>query len=515
MDAQKIKTSKDIKLKPNGVFVDVNIPYFYQRRAGLLMLLRPRMVLGDDVGLGKTLETILAVSYFKAQKQETKFLIFTEKTALRQWVKEFKWLTPQIKTKIITAETNPDPQQRVRAMRQHGADVVLTSYSMLHNYWKYLKEGMGERWIVIFDEPDFFKNTETVTHRNAFEMVNGPGGPARIYALTATIVGNRLDEAFGILRIVAPGTLSSRKEFEKNFCKMKRIKKMMKVVGYKNLDQFRKQIEPVFYGRLQDDPEVEQDLPEVITKDVEVELGKEQSWKVVETMDRIVSMPDGEVKQLGILPAMTMSQILTDDPRVKGFDIVGAKIEALKETINGSLRGQRIVVFSKFRSVVDLLEEEVRKVTNYPILRITGKESWEEKEAAKNFFMSEEEGAESSILFLTNAGRRAINLQKGGHLFFFDLPWAYDDYRQIIGRLKRTGSTHKRVGVYRMMGVLHPDVAAQVGTEETIDHYTLGVLMEKFKLWQALTGDAKEIETSDSDVMDIYQAIKNSYRVAA
>lgn len=517
MDANQIKTTQNLKLKANGIFADIDKPYLYQKRGGLMMVLRPRMVLGDDVGLGKTLETLLASSYMKAQREDTKFLVFTEKTALRQWRAEANNLVPGYKTRIITAELYPDPQQRIRVMRRPEADVVFTSYSMLYNYMRYLKEGMQPRWVCIFDEPDLFKNTEAEAHSQAFELVNGQGGPARVYGLTATIVGNRLDEAFGILRIVAPGTLASRKEFEDNYCIIHKHKRRKIIRGYKNLDQFRKQIEPVFYGRMQDDPEVKQDLPEVITKDVEIELSKEQSEKVSEAMDRIIAMPDGEVKQLGILPALTMAQQLTDDPRLKGFDIKGEKTAALLETITGSLNGQRIVVFSKFRSVVDLLEAETRKVTNHPILRITGKETWDEKEAAKNFFMSDEEGAEHSILFLTNAGKRAINLQKGGHLFFFDLPWAYDDYRQIIGRLKRTGSSFKTIGVYRMLGLLHPKTAALTGGEQTIDHHTLKILMKKYELFKAVTGEsaAKTIETGDGDLLEIYQEIKQSHRKAA
>lgn len=517
MRPEAIKKAKKLDLKPNGVFSDPEKPYLYQRRASLLMLLRPRMVLGDDVGLGKTLEALLASSYIYAQNKDTKFLVFTEKTALRQWRKEAAELCPGFKSKIITAELYPDISQRIKVMRNPESTVVFTSYSMIYKYMRYLKEGMGDRWICIFDEPDLFKNTESEAHKLADEMVNTPGGPSRVYGMTATIVGNRLDEAFGILRVVAPGTFSSRKEFEDEFCVVKKINNRKKVVGYVNLDKFRERIEPVYFGRLQDDPEVQQDLPEVITKDVEVEMSEKQSWKVVEAMDRIIEMPDGEVKQLGVLPALILAQQLTDDPRLKGYDIIGAKTSAILETINGSLRGQRIVIFSKFRSVIDHLEEEIRKITNYPILRITGKEGWGAKEASKDFFMSDEPGAESSILLLTNAGKRAINLQKGGHLFFFDLPWAYDDYRQIIGRLKRTGSIFKVIGVYRLLGVLHTEVAAMVGGERTIDHHTLEVLMKKYELFKAVTGEqaTKSIETGSSDLLEIYEAIKGSHRKAA
>lgn len=529
MDEAWIKTSPNVKLKPNGIFSDVNKPFFYQRRGALLMVYRPRMVLGDDVGLGKTLQMILASTYLRKANQATKLLVFTEKTALRQWQAELRDLAPTLKSKIITVELYPDPKQRIKVMRNPEADVVLTNYNMLYRYARYLKEGMQPRFVVVFDEPDLFKNTETEAHTQAFDLANGTNGAARTYGMTATIVGNRLDEAFGIMRVVAPGTIPSRKYFDDEFCVFgsvrierevqdkegkTKIKKTRKKVirGYKNLEKFRELIEPAFFGRKQDHPEVKQDLPEVITKDVEITLSEEQSRKVLEAEDKIFTFSTGETKQLQVLPALTLQQQMTNDPRLKGFDIPGAKTEALIETINGSLKGQRVVIFSKFRSCVDLLEAEIKKTTPFPVLRITGNESWDEKEAAKNHFMSDE--GENDILLLTRAGKRAINLQRGGHLFFYDLPWAYDDYRQVVGRLKRTGSTFKTIGVYRMMGMLHPNVATLTGGEQTIDHHTLGVVMEKLKLFEAVTGSsqADSIAAGTSDIMDIFDSIKKSRR---
>lgn len=519
MDEKAIIEAKNLILKPNGLFADVNYPFLYQKRGGLMMLLRPRMVNGDDVGLGKTLESILCATYLKKQKEETKFLVMTEKTALVQWAKEIEKLTLGLKSRLITAELQPDPKQRIKVMRNPEADFVITSYSMLYHYHKYLVEGMGQRWIAIFDEPEPFKNTEAKAHTIAYDMVNGPNGPVRAYGLTATIVGNRLEEAFGVLRIIAPGTIPSRLYFDREFCvtqtvrmkasKGEKKKKIRVVTGYKNLKAFRELIKPVFFGRSQNDPEVEQDLPEVRLKDVEIYLGVEQSKKVLEASDRLFTHASGETKQLQLLPALGLEQLMVDDPRVKGFQIAGAKTKAWQETIIGSLVGERVVTYSKFRMVIDFLEQEIRKVTTRPILRITGKETWEEKERNKDLFMSD--GGEEAILLMTNAGRRAINLQRGGHLFFFDLPWSYDAYRQLIGRLKRTGSSYKHIGVYRFLALLHPDVAAFAGGAKTIDHHILTVLLKKYELFKGVTGHEEDIDTVDvggQDLKEIFDEIK-------
>ena len=539
MDSNKIKTVPDIKLKPNLYFQDVDAPYLYQKRMILMMLTRPRMINGDDVGLGKTLEDLICYTYLKAARPETRMLVLTEKLAFKQWLEELEKFTIGLSAKIITSATHPKASDRTRAFRQHGADILVTGYSQMYDYSHHILEGLGNRWVFSADEPNYFKNSETLLYKNVRGLTVGDvkGRPYRIirskmkdgtnedkyvpvdrgsvsvrsYGLTATVIENRLEEAYGVFSVVSPHCFNSSQQFMKDYCKTRRIKRNIRIVtGYKNLDKFRRQIEPYYYGRLQDDPEVEQDLPEVITKNVPIVMGKQQSLKVLEAMDRIIEMPDGETKQVMLLPSMILAQQLVDDPRVMGFNFGGEKTNALKEVLSNSLRGERVLIFSKLRRVIDLLEDELQRM-RIDSVRITGKENDAERERSKERFMSD--GIDRcNVMLGTKAVIKAVNLQKGAHLFMFDIPWSYGWYRQLIGRLKRTGSIHSAIGVYRMVACLHPDVASKVGTDHTIDHYAIEVIMRKFKLWQAITGDVIEIDSVTSDLVDIFQQIKQSYK---
>lgn len=539
MNVEQIKTAPVLKLKPNGVFVDPEIPYLYQRRAGLIMLTRPRMILGDDVGLGKTLELLLMVSYVKAANPGYKILVMTERVSYRQWLKEAAWLVPALGAKIITADTHPKAADRVKALAQFDQDVLITGYWTLYDYSAPLIQGMGDKWILICDEPNFFKNEDSLMHQQAYgafvgdfngnpfrlirerddegkmqsrmEPIANAKPPTRSYGATATVVENRLEEAFGIFRVIAPGTFGSRQQFEKDYCIMKKIKRGLRVVtGYKNLDKFRKQIEPFFFGRLQEDPEVMQDLPEVITKDIELTMSLAQSKKVVEAMDKLLELPDGEVQQLTTLSSLTRCQQLVNDPRLLGFDIDGVKTEALIEMLTNSLYKQRVLIYSKYRTMIDRLELAI-KAAGLESVRITGKMSTAERERSQDRFMSDGED-HCPILLTTKAGSKALNLQKGGHLFFYDMPWSYGIYRQIIGRLKRTGSVFKKIGVYRLLAVLHPGVLHGLKDDHTIDHYSVEIIKKKFKLHQAITGDIETVESVTSDIGDILKAIKEGFK---
>lgn len=474
-----------------------------------MMLLRKRMVLGDDVGLGKTLEALVAYSYVKTAFPDVRALILTEKIALVQWKEHIEWLLQNVSARIITAKTHVNPSNRVSALRQLNADVLISTYSLMYKYRKYVLEGLGPGFVMFCDEPNYFKNCSSEIHRAMYEVSHQA---SRVYGLTATIIENRLEEAFGILRIVCPGLLSSKAEFEREFCIKRKLRHPAKwvVCGYKNLDKFREKIEPGYYGRLQDDPEVLQDLPEAITKDLSIEMSVEQSRKEVEALDKIVQLPDGSIVNIAVLPSLIFAQQMVNDPGLKGFDIDAAKTEALLETLQNSLAGERVLIYTNFRSMVIRLQEAL-KAAGIPSLRITGLEDENERESAKQRFMSDGEDR-VNILIGNRAMAKSANLQKCGHLFFFDLPWSYGIYRQLVGRIKRTGSKFKAVGVYRMLAVLHSSVAQSVGTHETIDHYVLSTVMKKKGYFDAITGDVTTIEASSTDLMDIWTAVRGAYK---
>lgn len=532
----QIKQLTEVKLRPNPYLRNIEAVYPYQRRGSLMMMAVPRLILGDDVGIGKTLESIVTYTYVKEARPETKALVLTEKNALQQWVEEFKRWTTGIACKIITPETHPDVIQRTSALRDPSLEVVVTTYGMLYNYTPVLLAAMQPRWVLFADEPNYFKNPETDLYRNIRGIAVGdfegkpykpkkekvpgekypiwtqeplPGErPVRAYGLTATVIENRLEEAYSIASIVAPGIFESRLQFEKDYCIMKRGPKgIRKVVGYKNLDQFRKQLGNCFYGRLQDDPEVKQNLPEVITKDIRLIMTVEQSRKAVEAMDRIIEMPDGQVKAVGVLPSLIMAQQIVNDPQLLGFDMESEKLSALIEMLKGSLNGEKVIVYSKLRTMIDRIEARLKKEDIGPVVRITGAEEASQRDNAKVRFQSF--GADrANIVLITKAGTKAVDLQSGNHTFLYDMPWSYGLYRQITGRTKRTGSKHRSVGLYRMIAELHPKVAALMGASTTIDGYSLEVVMKKFKLWQAVTGDVKEIDSSTSEATEIFEAIR-------
>jgi superfamily II DNA/RNA helicase len=134
----------------------------------------------------------------------------------------------------------------------------------------------------------------------------------------------------------------------------------------------------------------------------------------------------------------------------------------------------------------------------------------EDRDKAKKLFQDLKSGY--NVIVGNRALIKGINLQLASHIFLYDIPWSYGWYRQLVGRSKRTGSPYPCIGVYHMLACLHPDVAALVGSEETIDHHTLKVVKKKKTLFNAITGDVTDIESDTSEAVEIFNEIKKNYK---
>jgi len=504
MTDEQILASKKITLKPNPYLKELDIPYNYQKKMILLMLKRPRMLNGDDVGLGKTLDSIVHFTYVKTQQPNMRAIVLTEKIAMDQWVREFEWLTTGLRTKVITADTHEDKMLRVSAYRNLNVDVLITTYSQVYRYLEYIKEGLGPEYVLYADEPNYFKNHLSVLHGQISEL---SAQAKRAYGMTATVVENRLEECLAVLDALAPGVFMSMTMFHRNFCIRQKLRnrKIWITVGYKNIPQFKDYVRNFFYGRTQDDPEVEQDLPEVVTKNIYLTMSRQQSDLVLQATDKLLETPTGQIQRLHILTGMIRAQQLCNDPGVLKYKHESSKMEALTETMKGALKGQRVVIFSKFRSQIDRLQKRFH-TEGVDCLRITGTENQHQRKIAKDRFMSD--GLDRcNVLLINKAGSRAANLQKGEHIFFFDVPWSYGLYRQIVGRLKRTGSIHKKVKVYHLIARLHSDVSALAGSDETIDDYALKVIWKKKQLFDAMTDTVEEVVIGGSEHKEIYEEL--------
>ena len=97
---KKVRASKTVKLKPSPhlreTFIDLEgneKPFklrYYQVQGAYHLLVLKRMILGDDTGLGKTIEAIAAMCHMFDRDPNIKIMVVTPKSTVPQWAGEIE-----------------------------------------------------------------------------------------------------------------------------------------------------------------------------------------------------------------------------------------------------------------------------------------------------------------------------------------------------------------------------------------------------------------------------------------
>jgi SNF2 family DNA or RNA helicase len=533
---KKVRASSSVELKPNP-FVKSSVKLRpYQTVGALNMLLLKYFILGDDPGLGKTLQTLVAFAIAKSFNPNLQMIVFTMKSAKKQWAREVTKFTDGISCHVLSNSYRSKVQKKTltgfasrqaQYEEQIGTDIFVCGYYPLMTEPYKLREARGENLMVVFDECQMLKNPKSKTHVGAEAFIERV---SMIYGLTATPIKNRLVEFYYIFRIVMPKLMPKITHFKDEFC-IQELKfvpqkggepRMMKeVTGYKNLDHFREVIAPYFFRRSADD--VGAELPSIISRRIEFNMtpsqqklysealagvvyerkvrqrylelkekvegieasGQEVPTKVQEMFDSLnekyQDILAGDFLKKNKNSALAFCQLIANGPKWLGPDEEGdsGKEEAFDDLFEGELSGQKVIVYTRFKSGIHRLEAILAK-KGIKSVRVSGDENDKQREKAMEVFQDPD--SDVDVIFITDAGSAAINLQISGILMLYDSPWTWGDLVQIIGRARRIGSVHEFVRVYHMVAL------------NTIDQRVLSVLFGKKDLVnQAVGQQAKGI----------------------
>jgi len=342
-----------------------------------------------------------------------------------------------------------------------------------------------------------FKNPKTQIHKVCRHMADQA---SRIWGLSATIIKNNLVEGYGIFRVIMPGLFAmTQSRFVMRYCvvKMQRIKgnrQIPVIVGYRPTDikAFRDRIDPFFLGRPKHS--VADELPVLTTRIVETGMTNFQWKKYKEAIDGLLQLgtheedPEGEVKEVTPLTAVTYCQEITGHPCLIGYeDEQSGKLKMLGDllTEGGDFADTKVIIFSRFERMVTKAIDYLSK-KGVKCVRVTGKETEDERAEAQDKFQDPK--SDTQVVFITLAGGDSINLQTARALIFYDTPWSAGDYIQILGRMIRIGSVHDRV------------YALHLVCKDTIDQRVMKVIRNKLDLIEAIIG--KRILGEDDEVIE-------------
>ena len=543
---KQVRQSKTCSLRPtlmlrteiegvSGKLEPLKLRY-YQVQGVFHLLMMKRMILGDAAGLGKTLEALTFLCYLW-EKSRSKCIIVCPKSVLRQWASETERFTTGIKTFVVSGTLDQRKATYESWATHSGPErvILLLNYHILTRDWRegqtipLLPNGQPdpkasiqpglldrltaaqEKLVVIYDECQAFKNSSS----KRWEVCNFLSQRAeRVYGLTATLLKNNLIEGFSIYKVIQPGIFTTKTGFMRDFCvtKLQPIRGSRRqipiIVGYKNLQAFRDWIDPFFLGRHKH--AVSDELPTLVTKEVLCELTPAEDRLYSKALSGVLELGDGTIKDyeehvafvaltycqqivnsatlLKYKPGDSVEPLFFDEPIE--VDEMGSKEESLLEllTEGGELEGDKVIIYTRFASLVPRLQKLLEE-QNIKSVAITGAV----KDTAKNPLRKiaqeafQDPSSAVRVIFITDAGGEGINLQAAAAMVFYDAPWSWGTYVQLIGRAIRIGSQHENVLAIHLVA---ERPRANAKDRHTIDHHTLKLLRSKKDLIDKVLGES-------------------------
>jgi superfamily II DNA or RNA helicase len=414
--------------------------------------------LADDMGLGKTLQVLaLLLRHKNSQREPAKSKKTTSSTQLQKpssrvhtpsllivptslmgnWKAEAQKFSPDLRVIILHPSECPkdewqEYQKSIHSILEHS-DLVICTYGLLSRL-KNLAE-VTWQWLIL-DEAQAIKNP-TSNQSKAVKQIPSQG---RI-ALTGTPVENRLGDLWSIFDFLNPGLLGSAKKF-KDFAKS------LQKEDHVNYAPLRQLIAPYILRRMKNDPRIAPDLPEKTEMQVLCSLVKSQAvlyQKNVLELTQALGKTEGDpLKRRGLVlkHLMQLKQICNHPSQYTGDGEYGkdasGKFLRLREICEEvASRGEKVLIFTQFREILEALSELVSECFSRPVLTLHGgTPAAQRKNLVADF--QREDGPPAFLLSL-KAGGTGLNLTAASQVIHFDRWWNPAIENQATDRAFRIG----------------------------------------------------------------------------
>jgi SNF2 family DNA or RNA helicase len=454
--------------------------------------------LADDMGLGKTAQTIAHITVeHAAGRMKNPALIVVPTSLITNWTSELEKFAPGLKVAVLHGLDRHKKREQLRKF-----NVIVTTYAVLTRDILDMKE---HDWhIVVLDEAQAIKTPDA----KATKAVAQLDARQRI-CLSGTPIENNLEELWSQFAFLMPGLLGERRIFTKRF----------RTPIEKNNDPLRRiqlvrRIKPFIMRRTKS--EVATELPPKHTILRRITLAQEQRElyeairiTLYEKVREQVAERSLAQSRIIVLDALLKLRQACCDPRLVKLPSAkrietSSKLDDLLEMMGEMIpEGRRILLFSQFTSMLDLMKPRLREA-NIPFVELRG-DTTDRAEPVRAF----EAGEVPLFLISLKAGGRGLNLVSADTVIHYD-PWwnpAVED--QASDRAHRIGQT-KSVFVYKMIAA------------DTVEERILELQARKAEL--AAIAFSEEAENQDSsalsaldnnDIDFLFGASRESERQAA
>ena len=404
-------------------------PYPYQAIGiewlrSLQSLGRKGAILGDVMGLGKTLQAIGLITH-NVREGKKDNIVICPGTLVENWRREFAKFSPDLRLHIHFGLMRAGTAEKLR-----GYDVVITSYDCLVADHSVLSD---INWnVLVVDEAQAIKNPRAKRTIRCKELSRNFG-----LAISGTPLENRLMDLWSLSDFAEPGIFQTESSFE---------------AKYENsptgATEVGKMIRPILLRRRLD--EIEHQLPEKIVLDHPLEWPAE----LCEVYEKVRVEAIKEFSIAGGLVATGRLRKLTTHPLMMDIDSMdmfslspkyALTVQIIEELFSND---EKCLVFASYTKMIDRMKGDLEsRFPNSFVQSLDGRTAMNSRDALVNDFNS---FVGSGVLIcnpiVAGAG---LNITGANHVIHYNLEWNPAKEDQATFRVYRHGQM-KNTFIHRL-----------------------------------------------------------------
>ncbi|SOD99583.1 DEAD/DEAH box helicase [Spirosoma fluviale] len=389
--------------------------------------------LADDMGLGKTVQIIAFILLQRTKNRPNTNLVVVPKSLLFNWQAEVAKFAPNLRI-----HTFYGANRGLTKKEFDQYEIILTSYGTLLSDIRFLKEYPFN--YVFLDESQAIKNPESQRYQAARLLQS-----RNKIVLTGTPIENHTFDLYGQLSFACPGLLGSYNHFKAHYSTP-----IDKFGDYQRARDLQKKINPFILRRTK--AQVATELPEKTEMVLHCDMGLEQRRVYdayeLEFRNYLLSTKEGDIPRakLHVLQGLTKlrqicnAPVLLNDEEFYGNS--SAKIDVLMEQIENKSPNHKILVFSQFVTMLDLIKKEL-ETRQIGFEYLTGQTN--DRQAIVNRFQTDD--SVRVFLISLKAGGTGLNLTQADYVYLVDPWWNPAVENQAIDRSYRIGQKKNVVAV--------------------------------------------------------------------
>lgn len=424
-------------------------PYAHQLEGIQYGLIHDSWLLLDSPGMGKSLQMIYLAEELKEQKGLEHCLIICGINTLKQnWkaeIQKYSTLSCRIlgekiskKGKISYASIKERAEEIMKPLNDFFIIVNVESIRS-EDFLQAVRTTKNKIGMIVLDEAHRCANSSSLQGKNLLKLKNY----THKIALTGTLIMNRPIDAYTALKWIGVEK-STLTNFKTQYCIYGGFGGHQ-IIGYKNLDILKEEIESCSLRRRKEDLK---DFPAktVISQIIEMEEDHRKFYENVkagikEECNKI------DLNKNNVLALTTRLRQATSCPSMLTTNSINASkiIRAVELTEDIVESGDKVVIMSVFKEPIRQLNKLLAK---YNPVMLTGDIS--ESDCTKNIELFQTNEKYKVCLATTSKAGTGINLNAASYLISIDTPFTSALQEQVEDRINRINNT-KPATIYRLI----------------------------------------------------------------